>query len=361
MKKIKKILLTAVAMTMLASTAVSAYTMDQAAAQDWPTTTVEGDSTYQDQFVNTLVSKLGLKEENLSKVTDLVAQLPAISEANSQSAIEGVQYLLDKTNGKSNAEIKKEATGLLMYANNKLGAATGLYFDVDPDTLTVSIYSRTAEGLQGDKSYGSFTQDELRKIKEGQSKDDLVNKISDKNIQSDLATAMVEITNNDPGAKVTETKSLWETFTEDEKQAYVDAMTKAEEIDAILKKAEANNGADLAAKMDELKKIVADMPEGALKTQLQAAIDNYEKKYGKFEEGKTYKLEDGSSMEDVINGGANNAAQNGTTSNGNSTFQASNGSLKKTATNNGNMAVAGLAMIAVAGTVFVVSKKKIAE
>ena len=359
MKKIKKILLTAVAMTMLASTAASAMTLEEAAKQNWATVEVSTGVTYQDQFINSL-KEMGVPEERANEVAAVVTKLPGLTEQQMDAALVQVDKALKIVDGDFSKEamtaIKNDPvkTGQLMNVATNLGNALGVFIAPDVNNLNVKVYTDdSCENLLLD-----WDKAKLATFKANQ--ETLVASVQDSNKVKTVSSQAVELSNNDAGKEITKEVSVWDTFTDAEKQGYVDAMTKAEELDDILKKAEANNGGALASKMDELKKIVADMPDGELKTQLQAAIDEYEKKYGKFEEGKSYKLEEGSSIEDVINGGANNAAQNGSASKGNA-FQATNGTLKKTATNNGNMAVAGLAMIAVAGTVFVVSKKKIAE
>lgn len=362
MKKIKKLVVVAVATAMMASMSVSAsaYTMEQASKLDWGTTTVESKLTNNEVLINALSTQLGLDASKLGKVQEIANAIPAISQDQADAAVIGLQGLLNKTANMTDDEIMDQAVDLVAEANATMGASLNLYFKISTKDKIITIKDRTAAGLGGDKDYGTMTLDEVKKIKGDTPKETLVNKVNDKTVQDSVSKALVAVSGNKGGNKETVTVSNWDNFTESEKQAFVDTMTKAEELDAILKEGKENNGADLAAKMAELKEVIKNMEPGALKDKLQSIVDDYEKEYGAFEAGKTYVLKEENGITDKINGAAGKVDTGSANTTGNK-FQATNGTLKKTATNNGNMAVAGLAMIAVAGTVFVVSKKKIAE
>lgn len=351
MKKIKKILLVAVAATMLASTT--------AFAADTTTTTAEAAAkagkTYGDQLKELLAS-YGVPAQMQN---DMITILDTFELSN-----DDVVALTGKCNealalleGKTNPdEIKKivmaKKQQFLTIKDDVQALIPGLVINPDFDTYDVQFIHQVKLDK---KVLFTWKKADLSPLTQDTN---LITALTNaENIQkiADAATKVVEngSTTIDPSTVTPgdvdddPTVDPDDNYTEEEKAFLEKWNAKAKEYEEVKATYNADktlkNALAVRDKLREFKELLDTCPE-SLKAELQAKYDAC------------------AAEVDAILAAFGSSERVDANQSGTSTFAPSNkGTLAKTATNNGNMAVAGLAMIAVAGTVFVVSKKKIAE
>lgn len=144
-----------------------------------------------------------------------------------------------------------------------------------------------------------------------------------------------------------------------------DSTTTQEYIDAVNKLKAGENWTDEQVKaLEDIKNLVTDMLANgftldqlnqaeALLAKLPTDSEQYKTLKATIDYLKTYQNNNGQTAGDA------QVEATKTPSNNNNSGSATSGTTAKTATNFGNVAVAGLGLMTVAGTVFVISKKKI--
>ena len=353
MKKIKKILLVAVAATMLASTT--------AFAADTTTTTAEAAAkagkTYGDQLKE-LLAQYNVPAQIQSDVVTILDQFK-VTDKQADNVMNSVKEALAILGGETDtAKIKKIVSDNMDDFQEIQGAVeyniTGLKIIPDVKTYSVTLKKMNPETGKYEELV-TWKKDILKEV--GTNKEFLT-ALNDDKVLSDLASAATAVSQNgsttinpstvNPGDATDDpTVDPDDNYTEEEKAFLEKWNAKAKEYEEVKATYNADktlkNALAVRDKLREFKELLDTCPE-SLKAELQAKYDAC------------------AAEVDAILAAFGSSERVDANQSGTSTFAPSNkGTLAKTATNNGNMAVAGLAMIAVAGTVFVVSKKKIAE
>jgi LPXTG-motif cell wall-anchored protein len=351
MKKIKKILLVAVAATMLASTTVFAAETATTATE----ATANAGKTYGDQFKE-LLGSYGVLAQIQNDAVSILDEFE-ITDAQAASVMNSVQQALGILGGETDtAKIKKIVKDNLEEFQVILGdvqdAIPGLKVIADVNNFSVKITKRV-NGVSTELCL--WEKDVLKEVGTNQA---FLAALNDQDTLTKFASAATAVSQN--GSTTTDPSTVTPgdvdddptvdpdgDYTEEEKAFLEKWNAKAEEYEAVKATYNADktltNALAVRDKLREFEELLDTCPE-SLKAELQAKYDAC-----------------AAEVDAILAAFGSNERVDANKS-GTSTFAPSNkGTLAKTATNNGNMAVAGLAMIAVAGTVFVVSKKKIAE
>lgn len=352
MKKIKKILLVAVAATMLASTTAFAAETATTATE----ATANAGKTYGDQFKEVL-SQYGVPASMQADVITILDTF-TLSDKQVQQVTNQIKTALSyldgcNTTAEMKAAVNKNQQAFLDVKDNIQTIIPGLVITPNMADYSVKITSKDADLntvvlADWDRATLSAVGKNdalLAAIKDEATVDAIVASAAavsqNKSTTIDPSTVTPGDVDDDP------TVDPDGDYTEEEKAFLEKWNAKAEEYEAVKATYNADktltNALAVRDKLREFKELLDTCPE-SLKAELQAKYDAC-----------------AAEVDAILAAFGSNERVDANKS-GTSTFAPSNkGTLAKTATNNGNMAVAGLAMIAVAGTVFVVSKKKIAE
>ncbi|MDD5793897.1 MAG: hypothetical protein PUD42_03890 [Clostridiales bacterium] len=300
-----------------------------------------------------------------------IADVKVLNDAEAEKILNNVNTILDayESHNYSFKELQndKDAFTAVQKAGQKAGNTLGLTY-----TTADGVYSIFDED---DNLVASFTKSEfggLLGTTEEAKKEQIANLKS--SIMPELTTYMkLSVADRTkvpekpitPDPKPTPTPDTPATETPDTPFTPGDSTTTQEYVDAVNKLEAGKDWNDEQVKaLEDIKKLVTDMLENgfnldqlnqaeALLAKLPADSEQYKTLKATIDYLKTYKNNDGQTAGDA------QVEATKTPSNDNNSGSATSGTTAKTATNFGNVAVAGLGLMTVAGTVFVISKKKI--
>lgn len=248
--------------------------------------------------------------------------------------------------------------------------------DIEHD-LNLTIKATTTDGIKINKYKGEsllvWSVDDIKKInsvadKNKLTSDDTINTVMDFAKQTDknaVKPGQDPTPDPTPDPKPDPKPDKPATETPDTPFTPGDSTTTQEYVDAVNKLEAGKDWTDEQVKaLEDIKKLVTDMLENgftldqlnqaeALLAKLPADSEQYKTLKATIDYLKTYQNNNGQTAGDA------QVEATKTPSNNNNNGSATSGSTAKTATNFGNVAVAGLGLMTVAGTVFVISKKKI--